>query len=371
MKSFNKHPIFFVTFIILLVAFVGLAVYDVILFFDNGKAVSAELSARKRFESAIKVDPSQAELEKSLANIVSLKERMVSIDRELSTDGRTILAPAPEKEAFAFQQRLRSIVEGWRAQAQQNTIEIDSSVDFALKKYTDVGVTLSQNELIEPLWKQVSVLGNIISKLYSSRTGETSVMRILSVQREMLPVETKIEEQNRAASGRNRSTALRATNTGDFFEVGEFISARKEGSISAMGYRIVFAGYTDSMRNFLTNLNKNDLMLTVRSVEVKPYVGAPIKSPNDVKKAEAEAANAPAASSDEAFAAAFAAQEGTEGEDGESPLPVDAAPVATPAEEIPIVSENVSEFTFVIEYVEIEKEADTSSEKNDESKKGE
>ena len=111
-------------------------------------------------------------------------------------------------------------------------------------------------------------------------------------------------------------------------------------------------------------------MLTVRSVEVKPYVGAPINSPNDVKKAALEAANP--ASENNAFEAMFAAEMNAEGGDSENPtMPAAATPVVAPAEEMPIVSENVSEFTFVIEYVEIEKEADTSSEKNDESKKGE
>lgn len=346
MKYFSKYPVFFTLLILLLVAFAGIAAYDIYLFDADSKAAKKEESAMRRFVSAVNSDPGQAELDAAKANIAALTARLNLLDKDLSRESASILAPSPVKEGYQLTERIRSMVQQWTLEAQTNEIGIPVDYAFSFKKYLDAGAKPPSDAAVEPLWRQASILDNIIKKLFAAK-AKNSKLSIISVQREILPVELEEEKAQAAATGRrspNRTARVIRSNTGDTFEVDEFISARKDGSIKAMGYKIVFAGYSDTMRRFLNGLNSYDLMLVVRSIEVKPTVGS-------VPTASAAAA---AAASPESLADAFAAA--IEGDDSSAPSSM-ADVVQEHVSKEPVVSENLSEFTVVIEFVEVNKDA--------------
>lgn len=339
MKYFSKYPVFFTLLILLLAAFVGIVAYDIYLFGANSKASSRENSNRSSFVAAVKNDPGKQEVEEAQKNIEALRARLDLLDKDLSRESSSILAPLPANlEGYQLTERIRSMVQQWKLEAEQKGVGIPSGdYAFSFKRYLDAGAKAPVEEAVAPLWKQASILDNIMKKFFAAK--ENTELNIISVQREILPTEAEEEKAAAAAAGRRsatRTTRVIRSNTGDTFEMDPFISARKTGNIKTLGYKIVFTGYTDTMRRFLNNLNNYDLMLVVRSIEVKPTVAG-------LSKAKLPAVVDPAID----FAAALEAAEG------------DAAAANAKPEVVrdPVVSENLSEFTVVIEFVEVDKDA--------------
>lgn len=340
MKHFKNHPLFTAVLALLLAIFVGGIVYDSILISDNEKALKKELKVRRGFDTALKNDPTQKTLDEAEANLVSLRERLNLLDKDLSRDNSKVLAPCPAKAGFELLELLVQKKNQWAQSAQESGVAIPENFAFSFGRYLADGAKPPSDTAVSALWRQASILENILGKLYSSKPKD-SEMSIVLVQREVLPEESDAQAST-AASGRSvrNSRVMRNVNSGDTFEVPQYITARKKGSVSALGYKIVFTGYTDAMRNFLNKLNSYDLMLVVRSVEVKPFVGTALR----VKSATSDIA---AVADDAALAAAFEATDDTAS-------PASTPEVVAPVKD-PVVTENVSEFTFVIEYVEVDK----------------
>lgn len=214
-------------------------------------------------------------------------------------------------------------------------------MDFGYKKYVAPNADSPKDAALPVIWKQVCVLDYINQKLFNCKSQE-SPMSIINVQREILP-EEGIKENPRntrrvRANSRNSSGAIR----GDNFKIDENITARKPGSLNTLAYRFVFAGHTDVLRRFLNQLKDFDAMLVVRSIDVKPADLSLIAPPNSEEALEEEISDA---------ADAFAS---TDSEEGDENAP--AAPVID-ENKVPVVTDNISEFTVVIEYVEVVKDA--------------
>lgn len=325
MNNFKKHPIFTAIFALLLAAFVGGMSYNAVLIGQNSKAEAQIKAAQRRFESAVAQDPGKANLELADKNLNSLVVRLDLLDKYLSNKSSVILRPSPYKQGYELQEYMRSTVQKWANNAAEKGIQLPNKFDFSFKKYTEDNAKPMGDETVNALWKQFNILEYIVNKLYESKPKDSS-MRVLSIQREFLPEE---KEAAAAAAANSRTRRGKISNDADTFEVDKFITARKEGSISALAYKISFTGYTETMRRFLNSLNSYDLMLVVRSVEVKPYVET------------ASVVSTKKAASDE-FSDLLS--------DDEKP-----AEKVIEATREPVVSENLSEFTFVIEYIEVDK----------------
>lgn len=338
MKHFKNHPIFTAVFALLLAIFVAGGVYDGILLKESAKAQKGEMKARKSYETALANDPTQKAIDDADANLVRLREHLDMLDKDLSRDNTKVLAPCPAKAGFELLELLVQKKNQWTSLAQENGIAIPNNFSFSFGRYLADGAKPPADSAVPAIWRQASIFENILMKLYSSKPKDSD-MSIVLVQREVLPEET--DAQAVSSVGRRTGRFTRNVNASETFEVPQYITARKKGSISALGYKIVFTGHTDAMRNFLNKLNGYDLMLVVRSVEVKPFVGTALR----VKSAEPQL---PSVDDEAALAAAFEAA----GENAAAA--VETPEVAAPVKD-PVVTENVSEFTFIIEYVEVDK----------------
>ena len=225
-------------------------------------------------------------------------------------------------------------------------------MDFGYKKYVAPTADSPKDEAMPAIWKQVCVLDYINQKLFNCKSKE-SPMAILNVQREILPEEGIKEETKtrrvRASARSKSSAALR----GDNFKIDENITARKPGSLDTLAYRFVFTGHTDVLRRFLNQLKDFDAMLVVRSIDVKPADTSLIMMANPEEALAEETSDA---------ADAFASTGSEDG--GEAP----AAPVIE--NKVPVVTDNISEFTVVIEYVEVVKDTAKPGDKKDADKNG-
>ena len=186
-------------------------------------------------------------------------------------------------------------------------VEIIVPDDFAFgfEQYLDEATMLDDDELIPVLDKQRQILSYLLNKLY-----EAEPESIVSVEREVL--EQKAEGSSSAKS----------------FTIHPAITAKVPGAINTLAFRLAFTGYTDSLRRLLNDLAKFDLPIVVRSIEVDRPSGisttAKVPSNNDL----------------DAFFGVF---------DGGSNSELEAPEEA----QKPVISENISTFTVVLEFIEI------------------
>jgi len=340
MNYLKKYPLFFLLLTLLILAFIGGLAYNLILLDKLGVQEKQFKFAQNKFRTSINADPSEASVEKSLANIEVIKGDLDKLVQNLSPASDTIIKPAPVKEGYQFVEHLRGMVNSWIMQAKAKGIHLGEEENFSYKKYYAKNSDSPPNEAVADLWKQASILGHILGKLYSSKPDNIE-MRIDLVQRELTDVELAQAEAERRATSRTRVAAVRrgaSAMIGDNFVIDKVASAKVPGSIDTFGYKIVFTSHTEVLRNFLNKLNEFDVMLVVRSIEVKP--GSPIGEP--------EAAPAHL----------------DEFQTGEELTPEQVE--ARNARE-PVVSDNYSEFTVIIEYVEMAKakESNVDSENED------
>ncbi|MBE6414880.1 MAG: hypothetical protein E7035_10095 [Verrucomicrobiaceae bacterium] len=355
MQYFKKFPIFVSIITLLLLAFVAGAVYDATIFFSECKKSEKKLkNARLGFEDAIAQDPSQKSIDSAKANIKQLEERLAFLEKDLTRAHGDIFTPAPA-EPYQLVEHLRGKVQSWKRTAIKKGISIASGMDFGYKRYVEPSAEPPVEAAVSPIWKQACVLDYINKKLFDCKT-EQSPMAIVSVQREVLQAEgaKKTANNNKKLSRRERMALARQAskndNKGDNFVIDPNITARKPGSLDTIAFRFTFAGHTDILRRFLNKLKDFDAMLVVRSIDVKPADS----NVNDILKRKVDDVEL----------------EGLDDIFGTSKKKDNAEQQAPSEEEqkikTPVVTDNLSEFSVVIEYVEVVKEPEVKKTKNKE-----
>lgn len=350
----KKNPIFFAALIVLLLAFAGGVGVNVYMMIGDSKSETAFNQAKRKYISVLEKDPSQAELEKAKVNNEALKNQLDTLVKELTRDSENIFKKQTAFEGFQLVEELRGIVHNWRKTAREKGINVSDDMDFSYKKYVAPNSNPPPAESVAPLWRQYNVMDYIMQKLFNCKTEE-SPMSIVSVQREFLPEENIKEQTNQTRRSRTSTNApVRVNLNTDNFEIDKNTTARVPGSISTLAYRFTFTGHTDILRRFLNQLKDFDAMLVVRSIDVKPA------DPLAVSMTMGGGGNS--VESLFGFGAAPASdEEGEQSAEGE-----EADPELESMRE-PVVTDNISQFMVVIEYVDVIKDED--SDKKDESDK--
>ena len=325
---------------ILLLAFAGGIVYDFLLF---NKSASTEAALRREireYDSALAKDPNSEQVELAKRNNEQLDKRLQLLVKDLTRESAAIFKPLTVKEGFQLVEELRGIVNKWRRDAKARGIEVADDMDYSYKKYVAPNSIAPSSAAVAPIWKQVCVLDYILQKLYNCKT-EQSPMSIISVQRELLKEEAVKEDPSKKRRTL-RTRGPRNPITGDNFEVDKNVTARVPGSIDTLAYRFVFTGHTDILRRFLNQLKDFDAMLVVRSIDVKPA-----ENSMDALGFGGGGLQSSGTSIEAIFGAAEAEAAAAEGE-GENP---------ESANRDPVVTDNISQFTVVVEYVDVIKDA--------------
>ena len=326
MKYFKKYPIFFIAMFVLIALFIAGAAYDVMLYNNDTAALGKLNSVMRQYDDVLATDPTQPSIDASAKNIKELEKHLADLEKDLTRESEHIFKPLTAEEGFQLREQLRGMVNSWRAEAKKRDIYVPDEMDFGYKKYVAPTADSPKDEAMPAIWKQVCVLDYINQKLFNCKSKE-SPMAILNVQREILPEEGIKEETKtrrvRASARSKSSAALR----GDNFKIDENITARKPGSLNTLAYRFV---------------------------DVKPADTSLIMMANPEEALAEETSDA---------ADAFASTGSEDG--GEAP----AAPVID-ENKVPVVTDNISEFTVVIEYVEVVKDTAKPGDKKDADKKG-
>ena len=190
------------------------------------------------------------------------------------------------------------------------------------------------------------MLNYINGKLFACKT-EQSPMAVVRVQREILDAEKTVANKNTRMTAAQRRAALRRTSdSGDeTFTIDPNITARKQGSLDTVAFKFVFAGHTDILRRFLNELKNFDAMLVVRSIDVKP-AGENVNTILN-RKPEEEGMEGLA----DLFGVNNKKEDSQEGEQAQ-----DSVAQTPQASKTPVVTDNLSEFSVVVEYVEVVKD---------------
>lgn len=322
MGLFKKNPLFCVLCVISLLVFAGGTYLAVA---ESGKLAKSQKkvkSVESQLQSALRADPapSAANVEASRQNAEQLRAELQKIRENLqrgsrlttSDDGVRVMAGVQQYISECQNKVAMTKVDG--PDEAPTAIATPADFAFGFEAYIDKGVVPANKAAIPVLDKQRQIMSYIVDQLIDA--APTAIQQI---QREEMEFQT-------APAGENGNGAKPRKLSG--FQINPAISARAPGAIDTLAFSVTFTGYTKSLRQFLNNLAKFDLPIVVRSVEVARPSGSATTA---TKKKTTKGL-------DDIFGAFGGGSEETE------------APML---EQKPVISENVSSFTVILEFIEI------------------
>jgi hypothetical protein len=318
MDFFKKNLIFSVVIVVcLLVFFAG----SFLALKESGAIEKAEqemTSAQARLKNLRFSDPAPSvdNVEASTENVAQLQSALNAIREDLqrgyrlsiSTDGIGVMAGV-QQFISEFQRKSSGQTD---ANNEPTPISLPQDFAFGFQEYIDEAKPLSDPKSSAVLDQQRQILSYLMDKLIEAKPAS-----LVSVEREVL-------EQARSQQG------------GQSFQIDKAISARVPGAIDTLAFRLSFTGYTDSLRSFLNNLARFDLPIVVRSIDIKR---------------QGEIKNTTASTNSNNLDSIFGAFGGSDDEE------------APKEAQKPVISENISTFTVVLEFIEIVLPNDSSSDK--------
>lgn len=307
--------------IVLVVGFLAFCAGAYLAFAESGKIseVKQRISgAEAQLKNLRFADPAPTEenMAASEANLAELKQELGKVREVLqrgarlstSTDGIVVMA-AIQQYITEYGRKAKQFTHT-NADGEALAIELPGDFAFGFEQYMDEATPEDDTDIIATLDKQRQILSYLLNKLYESEPHS-----LVAVEREIF------ESVDGGASSGG-------------FVLSDAISARVPGAIKTMGFSLSFTGYTESLRAFLNQLAKFDLPIVVRSIQVERPSGAVTTA-------------APAKNSLDEIFGVFGG-----GETGQ----------ASQKAQKPVISENVSLFTVVVEFIEVILPADAAGE---------
>lgn len=254
-------------------------------------------------------------------NLQMLEERLEAYRRQLE-EVRTELSPGTDILGRAtvtednFLPRILSFVSRYAALARQNNVRLRENEAFGFSSF----VITAQNprpEHLPTIDKQRRILGYLLTQLYGSGPREVSLVRRQAVETQTMP-----EGQARTYLSRVR----------DVFQPDPAVSVGNTSeALETLAFEIRFRGDTAVLRSFLNRLARFEISVVVRQVTVRPV------------EIERRRTDGRRAQPDELL---------------DFPMEGEVEEILDPSQ-IPVITQNESIFTVLIEYVEINASAAT------------
>ena len=308
---FKESPIFF-SILILLVCSLGTETFFV--FHESRKAalISERIEANTRafmnLAEAVPA-PSITNLEEIEINLRDLEIKFDDLLRGLNRNSlASISRPDKPLNGRDVLFDLTEFIAAYRKRAAHSGVRLPDGESFGFSQLIAAG-QVPQISNVGRIYQQRLIIGVLLDQLLEAGPRE-----ILAVQREEI-------------SATRRSTSSTGDNVmlSDFFELDPQIAFRTSGIARTMGFRITFTGHTGALRSFLTRLSALDMALIVDSVEVKPMAKQQRERP------AARTVHLP-------FQVRMV-------DDGAHQIGISGA------EPVPIISDNLSQFTVTMEYL--------------------
>jgi hypothetical protein len=222
----------------------------------------------------------------------------------LGRDPKVLDAPAPSKSIDVYFD-LASFVEKTRAAAKNAQVVIRPDERFGFSSYANEG---PEPDLVSAVYRQRILAQYLVETLFAAHPRA-----LLSLQREIPLTETQRVSRNQPPEPGAPAQArppIAAGQAADYFELAPGLSIRVPGRVDSDAFRVEFTGQTPTLRAVLNSLAAFKLPCVVRSVEVQPI-----------------------------------ASDDTPAEASET--------VLAPGAPVPLVTQNLSKFAVVVEFVEL------------------
>jgi len=331
MRIAKEYPIFSAIVGIFILLFIGGVVFASLSFQHAQSAEKNYKKAERRLTHLLTASPAptQENVLRAQQNVVKLQiqvdKRMDATRGKMPDFARDSAIPRNPSEMFFQLQAYRNQFNADATELAEEHVEAELAAGRdekdilpILKVPPDFAFGFSRymtqppaEKDIPKVYRQKEILAYILQQLYASKPHS-----IQAVMRESIVQQPRIN--------------LRQTRTQTFqdeFVMDAHLSSAREGAVDTFAFKIAFTGYTQSLRSFLTQLETFELPLVVRSVEVKP------------QQEPARVQATPPPSND--FAAFFGNTD-TMG-----------AAAVSETKRDPVVSNNVSEYSVMIEYIQV------------------
>ena len=210
-------------------------------------------------ENSTAIEADRVRAQETLAGI----RKALQASSELVERYASAKVPATSTDAFFD---LASFVERMRESATKADVVIPQGSWFGFSTYSSTGPT---QELIEQVFRQRQYVEYLVGALLESKPREIRAVErsrpLTAAQREAL--------KNAAAGGGaipDSSPGTSGDAAADFFVIDSRSSAKNEGFVDTLPFRLTFTGTTEVLRTFLNELALFKLPVVVRSVEVSP-----------------------------------------------------------------------------------------------------
>ena len=326
MAVVKKNPIFCLVVGLCVIVFAG-GCY--MAFAQSGKVSKAEAGvrmAKQQLNSLVGSSPAPSDFNvtSSEGNVKALREDLEAIRDglqrgsriEVSDDGVGVMA-AIQQYISEYQNKAANHTIPDPQESDEmiaDPIKTPENFAFGFERYIGVSTIPGNKATIPLLDKQRQILEYLMNKLI-----EADPQSIKSVARELVEVDASADAKK----------AADASKTG--FQISPEVSARVPGAVDTMAFKISFTGYTQSLRLFLNALSNFDMPIVVRSIEVE-------RAAPEAKNTRSQQRN----NLDDIFSVFGGGQ---------------SAPAEQKTEEAeqskPVVTENISSFTVIVEFIDI------------------
>lgn len=271
MASFKSYPIFY-TSLLLIGAVTAGEVW--LTFSQRGQTakIEAEIAQKQQaldafaFQAPFPSKENLALIEQDLAQADKTRDEIrktLSASSEVATRIASATVPATPTDAYFD---IANYVERIRENAQKGGVMLGAENRLGFSAYASTG---PEREFIPTVFLQRQYADYLLSVLIESQARE-----IVSLQRERpVSAEEKRLAEEAIANGQSVSSPS-GSDTDDYFVIDPRTSARVEGFVNTIPFRLSFVGTTTALRNLLNQLAKFDLPAVVRSVEVEPLAGS-------------------------------------------------------------------------------------------------
>lgn len=321
MDFIKKHLLFFLVLIILgsvLGASLAMIYFDRQSVAEQQSEFDRLIQERNRAKARTP-SPTPTNLELAEANVENLRSTLDMV-KQVLTGSQTIEAD-PTVDNVRFISSLQSYLSTFRRIVADENIIVPENFAFGFSRYAREAATPAQTA-VPKLDMQRQILSFLINRLIEAEPYE-----IVAVQRE------QVEETGRIARG--GATGGRQAGAGtDIFAVDPAISARVDGAIETLAFRLTFVGFTSSLRSFLNELALYEQPVVVRNVEVTRF------EPTQRRRTGGAAAT-------DDFARLFGVADG--------------ATATVTTTQVPVVDENMSRFTVTVEFITLAGESSSSN----------
>ena len=322
MELLKKHLLFFLVIFVFLVALLlglGFSIKSGIDLNDTSKALSR---AERNLKRLLNANPSYVDenVAASDVNVLKLTEKLEAIREELERGEEVNASVDGVRVAAGIQQyisKFTTLALNHEGKYGPYTIEIPEDFAFGFDRFKFESEVPEDSKEISILDKQRDILDYLLGVLYS-----TDPKAILSVKR----------HSAKESGGDNINEFY---NDSSIFKIGSSVTSKVEGAIETLPFEISFSGKTKTLRNFINRLIEFERPIVVRSINVS--------RPNETinRKLYKEA------------------------EEGQEFLTSEELEMLKEKEKTePVVTENISDFTLVLEYIEIVLPKDLSQQEN-------